>query len=103
MFGKVQEIPQKESTPFYPRSPYAVAKLYGHWLTIIYRESYNIFGCSGILFNHESPLRGIEFVTRKVSDAVASIKKGKQDYFEIGNMDARRDWGFAKNLSRACG
>ncbi len=95
MFGKVQEIPQKESTPFYPRSPYATAKLYGHWLTINYRESYNIFGCSGILFNHESPLRGIEFVTRKVSDAVARIKLGKQDHFEIGNMDAKRDWGYA--------
>ena len=95
MFGKVQEIPQKESTPFYPRSPYATAKLYGHWLTINYRESYNIFGCSGILFNHESPLRGIEFVTRKVSDAVARIIMGKQDCFEVGNMDARRDWGYA--------
>ena len=95
MFGKVQEIPQKESTPFYPRSPYATAKLYGHWLTINYRESYNIFGCSGILFNHESPLRGIEFVTRKVSDAVARIILGKQDCFEVGNMDARRDWGYA--------
>ncbi|MBN1495784.1 MAG: GDP-mannose 4,6-dehydratase [Spirochaetes bacterium] len=98
MFGKVQETPQKESTPFYPRSPYATAKLYGHWLTINYRESYNIFGCSGILFNHESPLRGIEFVTRKVSDAVARIKLGKQDYFEIGNMDAKRDWGYAKEF-----
>jgi GDPmannose 4,6-dehydratase len=95
MFGKVQEIPQTEATPFYPRSPYAAAKLYGHWLTIGYRESYNIFGCSGILFNHESPLRGIEFVTRKVSDAVARIKRGKQDHFEVGNMDAKRDWGFA--------
>jgi GDPmannose 4,6-dehydratase len=98
MFGKVQEIPQKESTPFYPRSPYATAKLYGHWLTINYRESYGIFGSSGILFNHESPLRGIEFVTRKVSDAVARIKYGKQDYFEIGNMDAKRDWGYAKEF-----
>jgi len=96
MFGKVQEIPQRETTPFYPRSPYATAKLYGHWLTINYRESYNIFGCSGILFNHESPLRGIEFVTRKISDAVARIKLGLQDYFEIGNMDAKRDWGYAK-------
>ena len=96
MFGKVQEIPQKETTPFYPRSPYATAKLYGHWLTINYRESYDIFGCSGILFNHESPLRGIEFVTRKISDAVARIKLGLQDYFEIGNMDAKRDWGYAK-------
>jgi GDPmannose 4,6-dehydratase len=98
MFGKVQETPQKESTPFYPRSPYATAKLYGHWLTINYRESYNIYGCSGILFNHESPLRGIEFVTRKVSDAVARIKRGKLDQFEIGNMDARRDWGYAKEF-----
>ena len=96
MFGKVREIPQNETTPFYPRSPYASAKLYGHWQTIIYRESFNIFGCSGILFNHESPLRGIEFVTKKVSDAVTRIKFGKQDYFEIGNMDAKRDWGFAK-------
>jgi GDPmannose 4,6-dehydratase len=96
MFGKVQETPQRETTPFYPRSPYASAKLYGHWLTINYRESYNIFGCSGILFNHESPLRGIEFVTRKISDAVARIKYGKQDYFEIGNLDPKRDWGYAK-------
>jgi len=96
MFGQVQEIPQKETTPFYPKSPYATAKLYGHWLTINYRESYNIFGCSGILFNHESPLRGIEFVTRKVSDAIARIKLGKQDSFEIGNMDAKRDWGYAQ-------
>ena len=95
MFGQVQEIPQKESTPFYPRSPYAVAKLYGHWITINYRESFNIFGCSGILFNHESPLRGIEFVTRKISESVAKIKYGKLDYFEIGNMDTKRDWGFA--------
>jgi GDPmannose 4,6-dehydratase len=98
MFGKVQEVPQKESTPFYPRSPYATAKLYGHWLTINYRESYGILGSSGILFNHESPLRGIEFVTRKVSDAVARITYGKQDYFEIGNMDAKRDWGYAKEF-----
>ncbi len=96
LYGKVQEVPQTEDTPFYPRSPYAVAKLYGHWMTINYRESYDIFGCSGILFNHESPLRGIEFVTRKISDAVSKIKLGKQDYFEIGNMDAKRDWGFAK-------
>lgn len=98
MFGLVQEIPQKESTPFYPKSPYATAKLYGHWLTINYRESYNIFGCSGILFNHESPLRGIEFVTRKVSDAIARIQLGKLDCFEIGNMDAKRDWGYAKEF-----
>jgi GDPmannose 4,6-dehydratase len=95
MFGKVQEMPQKETTQFYPRSPYAVAKLYGHWMTINYRESYDIFACSGILFNHESPIRGIEFVTRKISDAVARITFGKQDYFEIGNLNAKRDWGYA--------
>jgi len=95
LYGKVQETPQRESTPFYPRSPYAIAKLYGHWMTINYREAYNIFGASGILFNHESPLRGIEFVTRKVTDSVARIVTGKQDFFEIGNMDAKRDWGFA--------
>ena len=97
MFGKVQEIPQKESTPFYPRSPYGVAKLYAHWMTINYRESYNIFGTSGILFNHESPLRGKEFVTRKITDGIARIKLGKQDVLELGNMDAKRDWGFAKD------
>lgn len=96
MFGKVQEIPQRESTPFYPRSPYGVAKLYAHWMTINYRESYDIFGCSGILFNHESPLRGREFVTRKITDAVAKIKLGKMDTLELGNMDAKRDWGYAK-------
>jgi GDPmannose 4,6-dehydratase len=96
LFGLVQEIPQTEKTPFYPRSPYGVAKLYGHWMTINYRESYNIFASTGILFNHESPLRGLEFVTRKITDAVAKINLGKQDYFEIGNMDAKRDWGFAK-------
>ncbi len=96
MFGKVQAIPQKEDTPFYPRSPYGVAKLYAHWMTINYRESYDIFGCSGILFNHESPLRGREFVTRKITDTVAKIKLGKQDLLELGNMDAKRDWGFAK-------
>jgi GDPmannose 4,6-dehydratase len=95
MYGKVQETPQKETTPFYPRSPYATAKLYGHCLTINYRESFNIFGCSGILFNHESPLRGIEFVTRKISDAVARVKLGQINSFEIGNMDAKRDWGYA--------
>lgn len=95
MFGKVQEIPQTEKTPFYPRSPYGVAKLYAHWITINYRESYNIFGSSGILFNHESPLRGLEFVTRKITDAVARIRLGKQDYLEIGNLDAKRDWGYA--------
>ena len=97
MFGEVQEIPQKESTPFYPRSPYGVAKLYAHWMVINYRESYDIFGCSGILFNHESPLRGREFVTRKITDSVAKIKLGKLDCMELGNMDAKRDWGFAKD------
>lgn len=96
MFGKVQAIPQVESTPFYPRSPYGVAKLYAHWITINYREAYNIFGCSGILFNHESPLRGREFVTRKITDTVAKIRLGKLDVLELGNMDAKRDWGFAK-------
>jgi GDPmannose 4,6-dehydratase len=96
MFGKVQAVPQVESTPFYPRSPYGVAKLYAHWMTINYRESYDIFGCSGILFNHESPLRGLEFVTRKITDAVAKIKLGKLDVLELGNMDAKRDWGYAK-------
>ncbi|KQU86872.1 GDP-mannose 4,6 dehydratase [Variovorax sp. Root318D1] len=96
MFGKVQAIPQVEDTPFYPRSPYGVAKLYAHWMTINYRESYDIFGCSGILFNHESPLRGREFVTRKITDGVAKIKLGKLDVLELGNLDAKRDWGFAK-------
>ncbi len=97
MFGKVQEVPQKETTPFYPRSPYGVAKLYAHWMTINYRESYDIFATSGILFNHESPLRGREFVTRKITDSVAKIKLGKLDVLELGNMDAKRDWGFAKD------
>jgi GDPmannose 4,6-dehydratase len=96
MFGKVQAIPQIESTPFYPRSPYGVAKLYAHWMTINYRESYGLFATSGILFNHESPLRGREFVTRKITDTVAKIKLGLQDTLELGNMDAKRDWGFAK-------
>jgi GDPmannose 4,6-dehydratase len=108
MFGKVQAIPQKEDTPFYPRSPYGVAKLYSHWMTINYRESYDIFGASGILFNHESPLRGLEFVTRKITDAVARLKLAKMGHppgslpqgdghcLELGNMDAKRDWGFAK-------
>ncbi len=96
MFGKVQEIPQRESTPFYPRSPYGAAKLYAHWMTVNYRESYGIFGASGILFNHESPLRGKEFVTRKISDAVAKIALGQQQTLELGNMDAKRDWGYAK-------
>lgn len=96
MFGKVQAIPQIEDTPFYPRSPYGVAKLYAHWMTVNYRESYDIFGSSGILFNHESPLRGREFVTRKITDSVAKIKLGKLDVLELGNLDAKRDWGFAK-------
>ena len=95
MFGKVQAIPQVESTPFYPRSPYGVAKLYAHWMTVNYRESYNIFGASGILFNHESPLRGREFLTRKVSDGIAKIKLNKLDALELGNLDAKRDWGYA--------
>ena len=97
MFGKVQEIPQRETTPFYPRSPYGVAKLFAHWTTVNYRESYGIFGSSGILFNHESPLRGKEFVTRKITDAVAKIALRKLDCLELGNMDAERDWGFAKD------
>jgi len=96
MFGKVQAVPQKEDTPFYPRSPYGVAKLYAHWMTVNYRESYGIFGSSGILFNHESPLRGREFVTRKITDSVAKIALGKLDCLELGNIDAKRDWGFAK-------
>lgn len=96
MFGKVQAIPQKEDTPFYPRSPYGVAKLYAHWMTINYRETYGIFASSGILFNHESPLRGREFVTRKITDSVAKIKLGQLDMLELGNLDAKRDWGFAK-------
>lgn len=97
MFGKVQEIPQVETTPFYPRSPYGVAKLYAHWITVNYRESYDIFGSSGILFNHESPLRGREFVTRKITDSVAKITQGKLGILELGNMDAKRDWGYAKD------
>ena len=96
MFGKVQAIPQNEETAFYPRSPYGVAKLYAHWITVNYRESYDIFGVSGILFNHESPLRGREFVTRKITDAVAKIKLGQLDSLELGNLDARRDWGYAR-------
>jgi GDPmannose 4,6-dehydratase len=96
MFGKVQAVPQAEDTPFYPRSPYGVAKLYAHWITVNYRESYDIFGSSGILFNHESPLRGREFVTRKITDSVAKIKLGQLDVLELGNLDAKRDWGFAK-------
>jgi GDPmannose 4,6-dehydratase len=96
MFGHVQAVPQVETTPFYPRSPYGVAKLFAHWLTVNYRESYGIFGCSGILFNHESPLRGREFVTRKITDSFAKILLGKLDVLELGNLDARRDWGFAR-------
>jgi len=97
MFGKVQEIPQTEQTPFYPRSPYGVAKLYAHWMTVNYRESFGIFGSSGILFNHESPLRGKEFVTRKITDSVAKIKLGKLGVLELGNLQAKRDWGYAKD------
>jgi GDPmannose 4,6-dehydratase len=95
MFGKAVETPQTEKTPFYPRSPYGVAKLYGHWITVNYRESYNLFTCSGILFNHESPLRGPEFVTRKATTALAEIRHGRRDMLKLGNLDARRDWGFA--------
>jgi GDPmannose 4,6-dehydratase len=101
MFGLVQEIPQKETTPFYPRSPYGVAKLYGHWITKNYRESYDLFACSGILFNHESERRGIEFVTRKITDAAVRIKLGVQEYMELGNMDSKRDWGHSKDYVRA--
>lgn len=101
MFGKVRETPQSEHTPFYPRSPYGVAKVYGHWITVNYRESYGMYCCSGILFNHESPRRGKEFVTRKVSDAAARIKHGLQDRLHLGNLDARRDWGFAGDYVRA--
>lgn len=97
MFGKVQAIPQTENTPFYPRSPYGVAKLYAHWITINYRESYDIFGSCGILFNHESPLRGLEFVTRKITHTVAEIANGSDAILELGNLDAKRDWGFAKD------
>lgn len=96
MFGKVQTVPQTEETPFYPRSPYGIAKLYAHWMTINYRESYNLFAASGILFNHESPLRGREFVTRKITDSMAKIMLGKLDILELGNVDAKRDWGYAK-------
>src|SRR5574343_172697 len=96
MFGKVQAVPQSEETPFYPRSPYGVAKLYAHWMTVNYRESYGIFGSSGILFNHESPLRGREFVTRKITDAVARIQLGQLEVLELGNLDAKRDWGYAQ-------
>lgn len=95
LYGKVQEVPQKETTPFYPRSPYGVSKLYAHWMVTNYRESYDMFACIGILFNHESPLRGIEFVTRKISDSVVRISEGLQDFLELGNLDASRDWGYA--------
>lgn len=101
MFGKVQEVPQTENTPFYPRSPYGVAKVYGHWITVNYRESYNLYACSGILFNHESPRRGLEFAPRKIARAVARIKLGKQKEIRLGNLDARRDWGFAGDYVRA--
>lgn len=101
MFGKVQEVPQTEKTPFYPRSPYGVAKVYGHWITVNYRESFNLFACSGILFNHESPRRGLEFVTRKIANGVARVKLGKQSHVELGNLDAKRDWGYAKDYVEA--
>jgi len=101
MFGKAQAVPQNEQTPFYPRSPYGVAKLYGHWITVNFRESYDMFACSGILFNHESPRRGLEFVTRKISRAVASIKLGVQDKLVLGNLEAERDWGFAGDYVEA--
>lgn len=101
MFGKVQEMPQTEKTPFYPRSPYGVAKVYGFWITKNYRESYDMYACSGILFNHESERRGLEFVTRKITDAVARIKLGVQDHIELGSMDAKRDWGHAKDYVKA--
>ena len=101
MFGKVREVPQSEQTPFYPRSPYGVAKVYGHWITVNYRESYDLFACSGILFNHESPRRGLEFVTRKVTYGVAQIKLGLAQELHLGNLDARRDWGFAGDYVKA--
>ena len=101
MFGKVMEVPQRETTPLYPRSPYGVAKVYGHWITINYRESYNLFGCSGILFNHESPRRGLEFVTHKITHAAAQIKLGLAQELRLGNLEARRDWGYAGDYVRA--
>lgn len=101
MFGKVVEVPQRETTPFYPRSPYGVAKVYGHWITVNYRESYNLYGCSGILFNHESPRRGLEFVTHKITDAVVKIKLGLAHELRLGNLEARRDWGYAGDYVRA--
>ena len=101
LFGKVQESPQSETTPFYPRSPYGVSKLYGHWITINYRESYDMYACAGILFNHESPRRGLEFVTRKITHGVARIKHGQADHLALGNLDSRRDWGYAGDFVRA--
>ncbi len=101
MFGKVQQIPQNERTPFYPRSPYSIAKLAAHWMTVNYRESYNLFACSGILFNHESPLRGLEFVTRKITYAIARMKKGLQDKIILGNLNSKRDWGYAPEYVEA--
>src|SRR3712207_1673171 len=101
MFGKVLETPQTETTPFYPRSPYGVAKVYGHFITVNYRESYDLFACSGILFNHESPRRGLEFVTRKITWHAAAIKLGRRDELRLGNLDARRDWGYAKDYVEA--
>ncbi len=101
MYGKVLEIPQKETTPFYPRSPYGAAKVYAYWITVNYREAYNMFACNGILFNHESPIRGETFVTRKITRAVARIKLGLKDHFHLGNLDAKRDWGFARDYVRA--
>jgi len=101
MFGKVREVPQTESTPFYPRSPYGVAKAYGHFITVNYRESYDLFACSGILFNHESPRRGLEFVTRKISWHAAAIRHGLRDELALGNLDAQRDWGYAKDYVEA--
>src|SRR5207247_7525489 len=101
MFGKAQQTPQRETTPFYPRSPYGVAKVYGHWITVNYRESYGLFAVSGILFNHESPRRGLEFVTRKVTHGAAAIKLGLHDELRLGNLDAERDWGYAKDYVEA--
>lgn len=101
MFGKVQQVPQTELTPFYPRSPYGVAKAYGHWITVNYRESFDMYAVSGMLFNHESPRRGLEFVTRKIANGVARVKLGKQKYVELGNLDAKRDWGYAKDYVEA--
>ena len=101
MFGKVKEVPQTENTPFYPRSPYGVAKVYGHWITVNYRESYDMFATSGILFNHESPRRGLEFVTRKITNSIAKIKYGKLDKLHLGNPDSERDWGYAKDYVEA--